>query len=286
MRWLISLGISLCLIILFSSWGFYAHRMINEAAVFTLPVPLAGFYKKHIIYISEHAVDADKRRYVNSEEAERHFIDIDAYGENPFDSIPPYWQDAIDKIPEETLRANGILPWQIHFSYIQLVNAFKERNTHRILRISTDIGHYIADAHSPLHTTKNYNGQLTDQYGIHAFWESRLPEIYASSYNFYVGKAQYIDAPLLKAWEIIQHSFSLTDSVLLIEKRLNQEFPDDKKYIFENRNNILIKSYSQPYSKAYHQALNGMIEKQMRAAIITLSSFWYSAWIDAGQPKL
>jgi len=260
--------------------------MINEAAVFTLPVPLAGFYKKHIIYISEHAVDADKRRYVNSEEAERHFIDIDAYGENPFDSIPPYWQDAIDKIPEETLRANGILPWQIHFSYIQLVNAFKERNTHRILRISTDIGHYIADAHSPLHTTKNYNGQLTDQYGIHAFWESRLPEIYASSYNFYVGKAQYIDAPLLKAWEIIQHSFSLTDSVLLIEKRLNQEFPDDKKYIFENRNNILIKSYSQPYSKAYHQALNGMIEKQMRAAIITLSSFWYSAWIDAGQPKL
>lgn len=286
MRWLVSLGISLCLIILFSSWGFYAHRMINEAAVFTLPVPLAGFYKKHIIYISEHAVDADKRRYVNSEEAERHFIDIDAYGENPFDSIPPYWQDAIDKIPEETLRANGILPWQIHFSYIQLVNAFKERNTQRILRISTDIGHYIADAHSPLHTTKNYNGQLTDQYGIHAFWESRLPEIYASSYNFYVGKAQYIDAPLLKAWEIIQHSFSLTDSVLLIEKRLNQEFPDDKKYIFENRNNILIKSYSQPYSKAYHQALNGMIEKQMRAAIITLSSFWYSAWIDAGQPKL
>lgn len=286
MRWFVSLGLSFILIILFSSWGFYAHRMINEAAVFTLPVPLASFYKKHITYISEHAVDADKRRYVNTEEAERHFIDIDAYGKNPFDSIPIYWQDAINKIPEDTLRTNGILPWQIHLSYIQLVNAFKEKNTQRILRVSADIGHYIADAHSPLHTTKNYNGQLTDQEGIHAFWESRLPEIYASSYNFFVGKAQYIDAPLLKAWEIIEHSFSLTDSVLIIEKRLNQEFPGDRKYIFENRNNILIKSYSQAYSEAYHQALDGMIERQMRAAIITLSSFWYSAWVDAGQPKL
>ncbi|HUH19237.1 zinc dependent phospholipase C family protein [Albibacterium sp.] len=286
MRWLVSLSVALFLILLFSSWGFYAHRTINEAAVFTLPVPLVSFYKKHITYIKENAVDADKRRYVNSGEAERHFIDIDAYDTHLFDSIPLYWQDAINKIPEDTLRANGILPWQIHFSYMQLVNAFKEKNTQLILRVSADIGHYIADAHSPLHTTKNYNGQLTDQEGIHAFWESRLPELYAPNYNFFVGRAQYIESPLLKSWEIIKHSFSLTDSVLMIEKRLNQEFPDDQKYIFENRNNSLIKSYSQPYSKAYHQALNGMIERQMRAAIITLSSFWYSAWVDAGQPDL
>jgi len=286
MRCFVPIALSLCLVILFSSWGFYAHRMINEAAVFTLSVPLANFYKKHITYIREHAVDADKRRYINPEEAERHFIDMDAYGDHPFDSIPKHWQDAVNKIPEDTLRKNGTLPWQIHFSYLQLVNAFKERNTQRILRISTDIGHYIADAHSPLHTTKNYNGQLTDQEGIHAFWESRLPEIYASGYNFFVGKAQYIDDPLLKAWEIIEHSFSLTDSVLLVEKQLNQEFPGDRKYIFENRNNLLVKSYSRAYSKAYHEALNGMIEKQMRAAIITLSSFWYTAWVDAGQPAL
>lgn len=286
MRWVVSVSIAFCIVMLFCSWGFFAHRKINEVAVFALPLPLSNFYKKHINYIKEHAIDADKRRYVNPEEAERHFIDIDAYGENPFESIPRYWQDAINAIPEDTLRTNGTLPWQIHFSYIQLINAFKEKNTQRILRISTDIGHYIADAHSPLHTTQNYNGQLTDQEGIHAFWESRLPEIYASDYNFFVGRAQYIENPLLKSWKIIEHSFSLTDSVLLVERRLNQEFPDDQKYIFENRNNLLIKSYSKPYSEAYHQALNGMIEKQMRSAVITLSSFWYSAWIDAGQPRL
>lgn len=286
MRMVLIFCLASALIIFFSSWGFHAHRIINHSAVFALPVPLAGFYKKHIDFISEQSVNPDKRRYVNPQEAERHYIDIDSYGKSPFDSIPKRWQDAVDKFPEDTLKAHGILPWQINFSYYQLVNAFKEKNAKRILRISADLGHYIADAHSPLHTTKNYNGQLTDQEGIHAFWESRLPELYAENYNFFVGRAQYIHSPLLKAWEIIEHSFSLTDSLLRIEKQLSKELSPDQKYIFENRNNILVRTQSQTYSKAYHSALNGMVETQMRSSIITLSSFWYSAWVDAGQPNL
>src|SRR5690606_7283041 len=130
------------------------------------------------------------------------------------------------------------------------------------------------------------NGQLTGQEGIHAFWESRLPEIFAEDYNFFVGQAKYIDAPLAEAWKIIEHRFSLTDSVLDIEQQLNIQFSPDRKFMFENRNNILIRTHSQSYSQAYHLALNGMVEKQMRSSVRTLSSFWYSAWVDAGQPDL
>ena len=65
-------------------WGFYAHKRVNRYAVFTLPEELVGFYKKHIDHLTEHAVDADKRRYAIKEEAPRHYIDIDHYGENPF----------------------------------------------------------------------------------------------------------------------------------------------------------------------------------------------------------
>src|SRR5690606_22648073 len=97
---------------------------------------------------------------------------------------------------------------------------------------------------------------------------SRLPELYAENYNFFVGRAQYIHSPLLKAWEIIEHSFSLTDSLLRIEKQLSKELSPDQKYIFENRNNILVRTQSQTYSKAYHSALNGMVETQMRSSII------------------
>ena len=67
-----------------SSWGFFAHQRINRLAVFTLPGELIRFYKSNISYITEHAVDADKRRYADTAEAARHFIDADHYGHAPF----------------------------------------------------------------------------------------------------------------------------------------------------------------------------------------------------------
>ena len=53
-------------------WGFYGHRKINYYACFLLPPDMLVFYKKHIDYITEHAVDPDKRRYSDPEEAPRH----------------------------------------------------------------------------------------------------------------------------------------------------------------------------------------------------------------------
>jgi hypothetical protein len=61
----------------------------------------------------------------------------------------------------------------------RLTNAFREKDQARILKLSAEIGHYVADAHVPLHASTNHNGQLTGQEGIHAFWESRIPELLA-----------------------------------------------------------------------------------------------------------
>jgi len=269
-----------------SSWGFFAHKEINKLAIFTLPPQLAFFYKKHMDYIVEHAVDADKRRYVSKNEAPRHYLDTDHYGSHPFDSIPPKWEDAVAKYSEDTLMAHGIVPWQIEKSFYLLVNAFSKRNLKQILRYSADLGHYIADAHVPLHTTHNYNGQFSHQEGIHAFWESRLPELYAKQYNFFVGPAQYVEKPLQKSWEIVRNSFSLVDTLLLEEKRLTQYIPPDQKYAFEQRNNEITKVYAQDFAALYHEQLKGMVEQQMRSAVEEVGSFWYSAWITAGQPDL
>jgi hypothetical protein len=35
-------------------------------------------------------------------------------------------------------------------------------------------------------------GNLTNQVGIHGFWESRLPELFYEQYDFYVGPATYL----------------------------------------------------------------------------------------------
>ena len=341
-------------------WGFFGHRRINRMAVFTLPPEMIGFYKKNIEFITEHAVDPDKRRYATKHEAVRHYIDLDRWGTFPFNNVPRDWTDALIKysdvyaihengdtlhlfgenamsriiispdaqehtyksffirniLPEyyeeewnincdslNALLANpipcqkafavdrfsehGILPYNLLRVYRQLVKAFSEKQEQQILRLSTEIGHYIGDAHVPLHTTENYNGQLTDQVGIHGFWESRLPELYADQqYDFFVGKAEYIDDPKSYFWEIVLQSHAEVDSVLRIEKELSKIFSLDQQYCYEERLGQTIRTYCQPYAAAYHEKLSGMVERRMCQTIKALGNIWYSAWIEAGQPNL
>ncbi len=268
------------------SWGFWAHKRINRIAVFTLPSEMIGFYKYHIEYLTEHAVDPDKRRYAVKDEAPRHFIDIDHYGRQPFDSMPESWNKAVEKYTEDTLMAYGINPWYIARMMNKLTNAFKEGNGKNIMKYSADIGHYIADAHVPLHTSENYNGQLTNQYGIHGFWESRLPELFGDRYDYFVGRANYVDEPLKQSWSFIKMSHAAVDSVLLFEEKLNAVTEADEKYSFEQKGNVTNKVYSETYSRKYNELLNNMVERRMRSAILAVGSFWYTAWVNAGQPDL
>ncbi|MGQ0828957.1 MAG: zinc dependent phospholipase C family protein [Bacteroidota bacterium] len=265
------------------SWGFFAHKKINRMAVFTLPDEMIGFYKKHIEYITEHSVDPDRRRYANADEGPRHYIDVDHYG---FDSISGSWNKAVEKYTEDTLKAYGIVPWHIEKMMYRLTEAFKNENLDMILHCSADLGHYIADAHVPLHTTTNYNGQLTNQKGVHGFWESRIPELKSEGYDYWLGRAKYIEKPLDKVWEAIKESHSQVDSVLRLEAELNSKYSSDKKYSFENRGKKMVKVYSVEYTNEYNRMLNGMVERRMRSAIFTVGSLWYTAWLNAGKPDL
>lgn len=353
-------------------WGFYGHRRINRLAVFTLPPEMIRFYKKHIEYITEHAVDPDKRRYATKHEAVRHYIDIDHWGTYPFDNIPRDWTDALMKFTEisvvqsngdtvqlfgkdhhvregsklsflqgplsaqqkelaaqdyrsffqENILANyyedtwpvdcerlqaflgesfdcqaayavdhfseyGILPYNLLRMQNRLTDAFLEKDLDKILRYSADFGHYIGDAHVPLHTTENYNGQLTNQDGIHAFWESRLPELFAdNSYDFFVGSATYIEDPQEYYWDVVLTSHSYVDSVLAIERHLSQTFPQDKQFCFEERLGRTIRTQCEEYAEAFHERLAGQVEDRMRASILAIGSAWYTAWVNAGQPEL
>ncbi|HEX8607237.1 MAG TPA: zinc dependent phospholipase C family protein, partial [Pedobacter sp.] len=225
---------------MFSSWGFFAHQHINRFAVFTLPVGMIRFYKSNIRYISDHAVDPDKRRYADTAEAPRHYLDVELYDEH-IDSIPEKWADALTKYGALKMSNNGILPWQIQRSYYKLVEAFAARDSLRILIYSAYIGHYIADAHVPLHTTQNHNGQLTNQVGIHAFWESRLPELFYKEYSYVVGKATYVESPLKQAWKIVKNTHGLVDSVLVGEKETAKVFAPYEKQSFSKRKKVVLK---------------------------------------------
>lgn len=276
-----------CSLLLFSSWGFYGHRSINRLAVYTLPTEMMGFYKANADYLSEHSVDPDKRRHSVPAEAPRHYLDADRYEQAaPLDTIPQGWNEAAELFTEDTMLAYGIGPWHLQKMMRRLERAFTTRDSREILKQSGELGHYAADLCVPLHSSLNYDGQLTGQKGIHGFWESRLPELFAGDYDFYVGKAEYLANYKATIWEVFEESFAARDSVLEIEKGLDTTFAADKKYSFEEKGNGLVKVYSQEYSKAYHEALNGMVERRMRRATWFVGSLWYTAWINAGSPDL
>ena len=269
-----------------TAWGFFAHRRINRLAVFSLPIEMIGFFKENIQFITENAVNPDRRRYAVEGEAEKHFIDADVYGDSAIYKLPRYWDQAVAMYGEDTLRSYGIGPWNVYRVKMNLTEAFARKDAKAILRLAADLGHYIGDINVPLHTTVNYNGQLTGQYGIHAFWESRIPELLSNDYDLLVGKASYIENTQLAAWDAVIQAHLALDSVLRFEAALSESFDPDKKYSFIERGNLTTKSYSTEFTKAYSDMLNGQVERQMRKSIKMTADFWYTAWLDAGQPDL
>lgn len=205
------------------------------------------------------------------------------------DSLPRFLPhpDVKSVFFRETLTQHGILPWHLQRVQRQLTEAFRRGDAKRILRHSADLGHYLGDAHVPLHTTSNYNGQKTGQHGIHGFWESRIPELFADAeYDYFVGKPEYIERTDLFFWNVIFQSHSMVDSVLLFEKQLRQDFPSDRQLCPELRNGRLMIAPCREFAAAYQQALDRMVERRMRAAIRAVAGAWYTAWVDAGQPDL
>ncbi len=264
----------ICLAVLNITWGFFGHQKINQYSIYLLPPEMIAFYKANMDFIVLHSLDPDKRRYAVPAEAPRHYLDLDHYGAYPYDSLPRNWKDAVAKYGEDTLNAHGIGPWWVVSMQYKLTDAFKAKNKLQILKYSAEIGHYIADLHVPLHASSNHNGQHSGQHGIHGFWESRLPELFADAeYDFFIGQAEFISKPHEYIWNRMLESGKASDSVLKFEAILNSKFPSDQKYAYEAKGNTNIRTYSPGYSAAYQTMLDGMVERRMRQAVFSVASF-------------
>lgn len=268
------------------AWGFYAHKKINTMAVFTLPPDMVGFFKKNIEYLGEHATDPDKRSHGLAGEAEKHYIDIDYYGERPYEEVPRGWKDAVQKYSEDSLRSQGINPWWIEKMSWKLTQAFREHDKNLVLYIAANFGHYIADACVPLHTSMYYDGKVPQQKGIHAFWETRIPELYADQYDFLTGRAGYVENALDKAWEMIETTHAQVDTVFMADDYLRLHFPEDKMFVPDNKGTVLKKQFSASYCEAFNQYTSGMVARDMVRSVLAVGSFWFTCWVNAGQPDL
>lgn len=275
----------------FSSWGTFGHEHINKAAVFALPAPLQLFFYNHIDFITQESTVPDLRKYTMKDKTEvpRHFIDLEKFG--AIDSIPRTFTKAKAMYPDSFLTQYGILPWYLQDMMEKLTTAFKTRRKTEILFLAADLAHYIGDAHMPLHTSLNHDGQFTDQKGIHALWESRLPEMFGKDYNYFTSEARYVEDIQQESWGLILRSHQLVDTLLRTDKKLRKQFAG--KPIFKTdasgeiaKNKFNQRVFSDEYALQFHKALNDMVQKQLRAAIVCVSSYWYTAWVNAGKPLL
>ena len=259
------------------AWGFEAHKFIVSRAIDILPEPIRPFFEANRAEIVERAIDPDLWRNAGfSEEPPNHFLDLDAYGKYPFTELPRQYDEALKKHGIEKLKQNGLLPWRTHEIAGRLLRGFEALHKNGpyarsdIRFFSAIIGHYVADAHVPLHSVLNYNGQLTGQTGLHNRWEDELFVRYRQQLVLKPGPLRRIEHERDYIFETLLESSQLVPALLAADK----EAIGDRSV------------YDDSYFEALWARTRPVLEARLSQSITGIASIIATAWELAGKPAL
>lgn len=271
----------------FCSWGFLVHRTTTQLAVYQLPKRLQPLFYSAADSLVKASVRPDQRRNFDSAEAPKHFIDLEMFGDSAAWKMPHNWTDAVAKFSKDSLEKYGYVPYWIVVMQEKLTNAFRNGKSDSVLYYASDLAHYIGDAHVPLHTSVNYDGQLTNQKGLHSLWESTVPELELNSYNLYARhRAKYIRNKEEVIWNAVRTAHHLLPQVFLMEREASVGFTDATKFRIQTRNGRESRTFTSAFARAYGQKLQPAINQQLLHTARMIADFWYTAWVDAGKPDI
>lgn len=269
------------------SWGFLAHKTLQQIAIYPLPADLGLFFYANQDYIVQQSIRPDVRRKDDKTEDSKHYLDMDApvFGPNYRTDIPHDFKQAVMKYSFDSLRKEGLVPWEVNRVYGRLVNAFKQEMRDSVLFYAADLGHYVSDAHVPLHTTRNHDGQLTNQKGMHVLWESLVPEAQLKNYALYQPQAaSYIAKPQDFIFQVLLESHAMLPEMFKVETEVRQALGEEKSFKMVERYGKMQRYYTDEFIQAYGDKLGSSIQARMIQSSHRVASFWYSAWKDAGSP--
>ncbi|MBI5726681.1 MAG: hypothetical protein HY965_02430, partial [Ignavibacteriales bacterium] len=214
----------------------------------------------------------DTRKDADKTEGVKHYIDIDFYPEFRQGNMLKDLAGLEQKYTAQKVNRMGILPWAVIDTYNKLVEGMKSGDKEVTVRMMADLGHYIADAHQPMHTIMNYNGQLSNQTGIHERYESvtiekNYPEI--RSKVIVKNVTQVTDVSGL-IFEIVENSNILSPSLFYADSIASQEC----SRVFEEK-----------YYTIFWKFTKNITISQLSNAAEALASLYESAWIAAGKPS-
>lgn len=265
-------AISLPLIVLLlSSWGSVGHRKISESSSLSFNAQMQDF-QAWVQYLTDHASDPDIRKDTDPEEGPKHYIDIDAYPEFIANgSINQSFTAIIAQHGYAFVAGNGILPWATERTFDSLRECMKRHNFAKAQIFASDLGHYVADGHMPMHITENYDGQLTGNKGIHSRYESQMVGSFISQIVYSGSEISEIQDVNQYIFNYLYSNFKYKDSVLIAD-------------------NYAKSVNSNTGSSAYKQALwlktGDFTTMLFKNASHALAELIYTAWLQAGSPDL
>jgi len=259
-----------------AAWGFGGHKFVMDRAIDLLPPQLKPFYDRFRATLVERSIDPDTYRTVGFvDEPPRHFLDMDAYGSFPFGDLPHDYNTAVAKYGEALVIKNGTVPWRAEEMYGRLRDAFRDLPRNDLSRedvklFSAVLAHYIADSFVPFHACVNYDGQATNQRGIHARFESEL-------FDRYQNRLHVIPAPLTAIPNVREFVFTtLTDSFQATDPILAADREAIKGLTL----------YDDEYFARMWEKTGPIMEKRLAGAVSGVASAITQAWVDAGRPAL
>ncbi len=253
-------------------WGAQGHKLIGKLSVNLLPKEMSAFTKWQE-YISEHSVDADNRKKDDPAEGPKHYIDIDYYKEFLNGHMIENKDSLVAVYGDSVVTSNGLLPWATLETLNNLTDAFKEKNRDKVLIYSADLSHYVADGHQPMHTVLNYNGQLTDQKGVHGRYEIHMVDEHLKDIEnaFQQLNVNVVNNPLNYIFNYITDANSVNNILL-----------DADNYAFKYTGS----RDSEDYYRLMWFKTGYITEVQFDKAEEAIASLLYTAWVNAGKPDI
>jgi alkylated DNA nucleotide flippase Atl1 len=265
------------------AWGFDVHRFITRRALESLPPEIKPFYDVQRDFIVEHSVDPDlwrvaELRSARGPEDPNHFLDIDGLDEpRPFTNVPREWDAYVARYGEERANRMGRLPWRVEDIYKLLVARFRDvaKGTPAYAAdnaryLTAVLAHYIEDAHVPFHAVLNYDGQSTNQRGIHSRFENELIMRNLKTLKLTPVKIEPFSDVREFVFARLVEGEALVGGILDADRKAaaGREFYDDVFYA------------------AFLTGARATAERRVSDAASGVASTIVSAWIEAGRPVL
>lgn len=235
-----------------------------------MPTEIRGFFEANRQFLMDHANDPDEWKKKDRYEAKHHYIYLDKYGLFPFLNLPHSFDQAVERYGSGRINRDGLVPWRIGEYSLRLTNALRNRKWDDAWLDAAVLGHYVTDAHDPLNTTQNFDGQLSRQEGLAERFGTRLVDRYTSFFIFRPEDASKIDDPTERAFSICLEAHTWVERVVLADRRALEG----------------LRSYDEDYFDRFYSQIGATAMRELNAAAHDSGSYWYTAWLNAGRPEL